>query len=58
MSDRQQVASALAAIERALSERVEVWRVIVDEHGNPTTKRIYRCSFYRPRGPEPPKEKP
>jgi hypothetical protein len=55
-STRQQLVNKLAAIERLLSERVELWRQIVNPDGT-LGARIYSGSFQRPRGPEPPEER-
>ena len=38
---------ALAAIERALHARVEVWRIVIDETGK-EIDRLYRGSFNAP----------
>jgi len=44
---REEIAQALADIERLLSESVEVWRVILAPDGR-ELKRLYRGSFQRP----------
>jgi len=56
MSGKEQLVHQLAAIERVLSERIEFWRVVIDVHGR-ELRRIYRGSFYRPRGTEPQERK-
>ena len=44
---------ALDAIEQHLDSRVEIWRVIVDEHGH-EVRRVYRGSFTAPPDWQPP----
>lgn len=44
---REEFAHALSAIEQTLDDRVAVWRIIIDEHGN-EIGRIYRGSFNAP----------
>lgn len=45
---REEIARTLAGIEQTLDDRVHVWRIIIDEHGN-EVDRIYRGSFQQPR---------
>src|SRR6266705_2853655 len=46
---REELARALAAIERLLDDRVEVWRDILDADGR-VIRSIYRGSFQRTPG--------
>lgn len=43
-----------AALDAHLDTRVDVYRIIVDEHGTPTGQRIYRGSFQAPPDWQPP----
>jgi hypothetical protein len=52
---RAEIIAALQAIERQLAGRVELWRVIIDEHGVPTGQRFYSGSFSMPSDWRPPK---
>jgi hypothetical protein len=54
---RDELVRRMSAIKRHLAERVTLVRVVVDEHGRPTGKRIYSGSFVRPPGWEPPHDK-
>jgi hypothetical protein len=56
MSDEHELLAALRDLERLFANRVEVWRQTVEPDGT-LGKRIYRCSFHRPRGAEPPTER-
>jgi hypothetical protein len=51
---RDDLLDALAALAERLNTRVEVWRVIVDEQGQPTGQRIYRGAFHAPPDWQPP----
>lgn len=45
---REEVIAALSAIERALEQRVEVWREVIEMDGT-VSRRIYRGFFTAPR---------
>jgi hypothetical protein len=47
--------AAMHDLDRLDEERVEVWRIVLDEHGH-ELHRIFRGVFYRPRGSELQKE--
>ena len=47
----EQLRRDLGLIAQAIEQRVEVWRVIIDEHGN-EIGRLHRGSFQRPRDPQ------
>jgi len=47
---REEIARVLFDVERALSDRVSIVRVIVDEQGHETGQRIYCGSFQAPPG--------
>jgi len=53
MVTRNQLTSALAALETRLENRVELWRVIVNADGT-VVRRVYRCSFQAPPDWQPP----
>lgn len=42
---RDELLGELAALERHLASRVQVWRVIIDANGQPTGTKYYRGSF-------------
>ena len=52
--NRDEIAAALAAIARRLDNRVEIWRVILNADGTPTSKRVYCGSFNAPPDWQPP----
>lgn len=41
-----EIVASLRKIERAQQDRLEVWRIIIDEQGN-EIRRIYRGSVHR-----------
>jgi hypothetical protein len=50
---RTDILTELRRLEQHFDDRVEIWRVIINADGT-EVGRIYRGSFYQPRGPEPP----
>jgi hypothetical protein len=46
---REELARALADLERHFAECVEIWRIVVNADGTPTGQRIFRGSFQQPR---------
>lgn len=51
---RDHLIAELAQLAQHLDNRVELWRVIVDENGVPTGQRIYRGAFQAPPDWRPP----
>ncbi len=47
VATREDTIAALQAIEQLLDQRVEVWRIVVDETGK-ETGRVYRGNFVAP----------
>ena len=43
---RDEIALELGRLAQVLDHRVEIWRTVIDEHGN-ELRRIYRGSFQR-----------
>jgi hypothetical protein len=54
VTTRDDLIAQLAAIERHLDSRVQVYRVLVRGDGTPTGKRIYVGSFKAPADWQPP----